>query len=77
MDDATGTAEAARRLRMSPQRVRALWHEGALSGRIMANRLLLDLASVLDLAERDHPAPVRPQRVDAAADARPRTHGPL
>ena len=51
-----GTAEAARRLGVSPQRVRALWHEGALSGRIMANRLLLDRASVLDLAERDRPA---------------------
>ena len=51
-----GTAEAARRLGVSPQRVRALWHEGALSGQIMANRLLLDRASVLDLAERDRPA---------------------
>lgn len=51
-----GTAEAARRLGVSPQRVRALWHKGALSGRIMANRLLLDRASVLDLAERDRPA---------------------
>lgn len=51
-----GTAEAAGRLRMSPQRVRALWHEGALSGQIVANRLLLDRASVLDLAERDRPA---------------------
>lgn len=51
-----GTAEAAGRLRMSPQRIRALWHEGALSGRIVANRLLLDRASVLDFAERDRPA---------------------
>lgn len=51
-----GTAEAAVRLRMSPQRVRALWREGALSGHIVANRLLLDRASVLDLAERDRPA---------------------
>jgi hypothetical protein len=56
MDDVMGTADAARRLRVSPQRVRALWHEGALSGQIVANRLLLDRASVLDLAERDRPA---------------------
>ncbi len=51
-----GTAEAAERLRVSPQRVRALWREGVLSGRIMANRLLLARASVLDLADRDRPA---------------------
>ena len=51
-----GTTEAAERLGVSPQRVRALWHEGALLGQIMANRLLLDRASVLDLAERDRPA---------------------
>lgn len=51
-----GTTEAAQRLGVSPQRVRALWHEGALSGQIMANRLLLDRASVLDLADRDRPA---------------------
>src|SRR5450755_3617545 len=56
MDDVMGTAEAARRLGVSPQRVRALWHEGTISGRIVANRLLLDRASVLDLAERDRPA---------------------
>jgi hypothetical protein len=56
MDEVMGTAEAARRLGVSPQRVRALWHKGALSGRIMASRLLLDRASVLDLAERDRPA---------------------
>jgi hypothetical protein len=56
MDDMMGTAEAARRLGVSPQRVRALWHSGALSGQIMANRLLLDRTSVLDLAERDRPA---------------------
>jgi hypothetical protein len=56
MDEVMGTAEAARRLGMSPQRVRALWHEGALSGRMMANRLLLDRVGVLDLAERDRPA---------------------
>jgi hypothetical protein len=56
MDDVMGTVEAAGRLRMSPQRVRTLWHEGALSGRIVANRLLLDRASVLDFAERDRPA---------------------
>jgi len=29
MDDVMGTAEAARRLEVAPQRVRALWHEGA------------------------------------------------
>lgn len=51
-----GTTEAAERLGVSPQRVRTLWHEGALSGQIMANRLLLDRASVLDLADRDRPA---------------------
>lgn len=51
-----GTTEAAERLGLSPQRVRALWHEGALSGQVMANRLLLDRASVLDLADRDRPA---------------------
>jgi hypothetical protein len=56
MDDVMGTAEAAGRLQMSPQRVRALWHEGALSGQIVANRLLLDRASVLGFAERDRPA---------------------
>jgi hypothetical protein len=56
MDDVIGTAEAAGRLGVSPQRVRALWHEGALSGQIMANRLLLNRTSVLDLAERNRPA---------------------
>lgn len=55
VDDAMGSAEAARRLRMSQQRVRALWHEGALTGQIVANRLLLDRAGVLDFAERDRP----------------------
>lgn len=56
------TTEAAARLGVSPQRVRSLWHEGALTGQKVAGRLLLDRASVLDLAERDRP-PSRPLSV--------------
>lgn len=56
MDDMMGTAEAAQRLGVSLQRVRALWHEGAVTGRLMANRLLLDRSSVFELAERERPA---------------------
>lgn len=56
MHQVMSTAEAAGRLEMSPQRVRALWREGALPGRKVANRLLLDRGGVLDLAERDRVA---------------------
>ncbi len=47
------TVEAAQRLAVSPRRVRVLWHEGVLSGQLAANRLLLDRARVLDVAEQD------------------------
>ncbi len=56
MDALVGTAEAAARLGVSQQRVRALWHGGALTGRKIADRLMLDRAGVLDLAERNRPA---------------------